>query len=163
MTAGAKTKLQVDSVISIRLPSATNEPQATELTHWVLSLGKRPWFLIVLLSMMLLKRSFGFMRSLFILYVHEYGHLDFGMLTVETAVFDCIYRYPVATEKVSHIRSNIIWNWWKSTWRARSITVNLNQGTVYFVNQARGNTRVCLRWTSMRLQMFTYIWASCLE
>ena len=40
MTAGAKTKLQVDGVISISLPSATNEPQATELTHRVLSLGK---------------------------------------------------------------------------------------------------------------------------
>ena len=46
MTAGAKTKLQVDGGISIRSPSATNEinnePQATELTHRVLSLGKRP-------------------------------------------------------------------------------------------------------------------------
>ena len=31
MTAGAKTKLQVDGVISICLPSATNEPQATEV------------------------------------------------------------------------------------------------------------------------------------
>ena len=37
MTAGAKTKLQVDGVISIRLPSATNEPQATELTHRVVA------------------------------------------------------------------------------------------------------------------------------
>ena len=36
---------------------------------------------------------------------------------------------PIATEKVSRIRSNIIWNWWKSTLRARSIRVNLNQGT----------------------------------
>ena len=42
MTAGAKTKLQVGGVISIRSPLATNEPQATELTHRVLSLGKRP-------------------------------------------------------------------------------------------------------------------------
>ena len=32
MTAGAETKLQVDGVISIHLPSATNEPQATELS-----------------------------------------------------------------------------------------------------------------------------------
>ena len=79
MTAGAKTKLQVDGVISIRSPSATNEPQATELTHRVLSLGKRPRFLIVLSSMMLLKRSFGFMRSLFILYVHEHDHLDWDV------------------------------------------------------------------------------------
>ena len=28
--------------------------------------------------------------SLFILYVHDYNRLGFGMLTVETAVFDCI-------------------------------------------------------------------------
>ena len=45
----------------------------------------------------------------------------------------------LATEKVSLIRWNIIWNRWKSTLRARSIRVRLNQGTemkytVYFVN-----------------------------
>ena len=40
---------------------------------------------------------------------------------------------------------------------------NGNVNTVYFVHQARGNTRVCLQWTSTRLQMITYIWASCLE
>ena len=28
--------------------------------------------------------------SLFVLYVHDYNRLGFGMLTVETAVFDCI-------------------------------------------------------------------------
>ena len=28
--------------------------------------------------------------SLFILYVHDYNRLGFGLLTVETAVFDCI-------------------------------------------------------------------------
>ena len=27
----------------------------------------------------------------YILYVHEHDRLDFGMLTVETAVFDCNY------------------------------------------------------------------------
>ena len=53
--------------------------------------------------MMLLKRSFGLTRSLFILYVHEHDRLDFGMLTVET-----VDLVPVATEKVSLIRSNII-------------------------------------------------------
>ena len=46
---------------------------------------------LVLSSMMLFKRSFGFTRSLFILYVHEHDRLDFGM--VETAVFDCIYWF----------------------------------------------------------------------
>ena len=67
-----------------------------------------------------------------------------GMLSMETAVFGCkLLLVPVATEKVSLIQ-------WKSTLRARSIRVNLNQGTenlnaVYFVIQARGNTRVCLQ------------------
>ena len=76
---------------------------------------------------MLLKRSFGFTRSLFILYVHKHDRLDFGMFTVETAyLIVLIDLIPVATEKVSRIRSNIIWNWWKSTRRARSIRVNLN-------------------------------------
>ena len=41
-----------------------------------------------------------------------------------------IYRtWPIATEKVSRIRSNIIWNRWKSTLKEKSIRVNLNQGT----------------------------------
>ena len=35
------------------------------------------------------------------------------------------YDWP----EVSRVRSNIIWNRWKSTLRARSIWVNLNQGT----------------------------------
>ena len=39
---------------------------------------------------MLFKRSFGFTRSLFILYVDEHDRLGLGMLSVETAVFDCI-------------------------------------------------------------------------
>ena len=30
------------------------------------------------------------LASLFILYVHDHNRLGFGMLTVETAVFDCI-------------------------------------------------------------------------
>ena len=36
---------------------------------------------------------------------------------------------PIATEKVSRIRPNIIWNGWKSTLKERSIRVSLNQGT----------------------------------
>ena len=35
---------------------------------------------------------------------------------------------PVATEKVSLIWSNTVWNRWKSTLSARSIRVNLNHG-----------------------------------
>ena len=45
------------------------------------------------------------------LYVHEHDRLGFGMLTVETAVIRLfILIVPIATEKVSRIRSNIIWN-----------------------------------------------------
>ena len=73
--------------------------------------------------MILFKRSFGLTRSLFILYVHEHDRLGFGVLTVETAVIHLmiILIVPIATEKVSRIQSNIIWNRWKSTLRARSI------------------------------------------
>ena len=78
--------------------------------------------------MMLFKRSFGLTSSLFFLYVHEHDGLGFGMLTVETAVIPGLYIIhllilivPIATVKVSRIRSNIIWNRWKSTLRARSI------------------------------------------
>ena len=62
------------------------------LSFHVLSISEVAWvlYLIVLSSMMLFKRSFGLTRSLFILYVHEYDRLGFGMLTVETTVFDCI-------------------------------------------------------------------------
>ena len=54
---------------------------------------------------------------------------------------------PVATEKVSRIRSNIVWDRWKRTLRARSIRVNLNHGKEMqmltpLVNLARGNTRI---------------------
>ena len=57
------------------------------------------------------------------------------MLTVATAVIHLfILIVPIATEKVSRNQSNIIWNRQKSTLRARSIQVNLNQ--------ARGNTRI---------------------
>ena len=59
---------------------------------------------------MLFKRSFGLTRSLFILYVHEHDRLGFVMLTVETAVIHLMFIsiVPIATEKVSRIRSNII-------------------------------------------------------
>ena len=72
--------------------------------------------------MMLFKRSFGLTSSLFILYVHEHDRLGFGMLTVETAVIHLfILIIPIATAEVGRLRSNIIWNRWKSTLRARSI------------------------------------------
>ena len=48
----------------------------------------------------------------------------------------------VATEKVSSIRSNIIWNQWKRIRKSEPEPGNGNVNTVYFVNQARGNTRI---------------------
>ena len=57
------------------------------------------YFSIVLSSILSFKRSFGLTRSLFILYVHEYDRLGFGMLSVETDIVDLA---PVATEKVGH-------------------------------------------------------------
>ena len=152
---------------SVCLRQQTSHKRQNWLT--VLSLGKQPWFLIVLSSMMLLKRSFGLTRSLFVLYVHERDRLNFGMLSVETAVSDCIcwfsssrdrkgQSYPVKyyLELVEEYSTGKIH---KSEPEPESRNVN----TVYFVHQARGNTRVCLWWMSTRLQMFTYIWASCLE
>ena len=95
--------------------------------------------------MMLLKRSFGLRRSLFILYVHEHDRLDFGMLSVETAVFDCIcwfsssrnrksQSYPVEyyLELVEEYSKGKIH---KSEPEPGSRNVN----TVYFVHQAREN------------------------
>ena len=63
------------------------------------------------------------------LYVHEHDRQGFGILTVETAVIPGLYLIAFVdfnssncdTEKVSCFRSNIIWNRWKSTLRARSI------------------------------------------
>ena len=79
---------------------------------------------------MVFKRSFGLTGSLFILHVHEHDRLGFGMLTVETAVIHLlILIVPIVTEKLSHIRSNILWNRRKSTLRARSIRDNWNRGT----------------------------------
>ena len=63
--------------------------------------------------------------SLFILYVHEHDRL--GVETLYLIAF--VDLVPVATEKVSIIRSNNVWNRWKSTLRAGSIKVNLNHRT----------------------------------
>ena len=63
---------------------------------------------------MLFKHSFRLTRSWFILYIHEHDRLGFGVLTVKTAVIHVLI-VPIATEKVSRIRLNIIWNRWKST------------------------------------------------
>ena len=77
-----------------------------------------------------LLKNFVAAAIFFIWYVHEHDRLGFEMLTVETAVIHLIFILivPIGAEKVSRIRSNIIWNRWKSTLRARSIWVNLKQG-----------------------------------
>ena len=99
---------------------------------------------------MLFKRSFGLMGSFFILDVHEHDRLGFGMLTVETAVIHfLILIVPIATEKVSRIRSNIIWSYLESVEEYCEGKIHMsepesgkgNVNIVYFVNQARGNYR----------------------
>ena len=102
----------------------------------------------VLSSMMLFKRSFALTRSLFILHVHEHDRLGFGMLTVETAVIAFVdfnssncdrkgQSYPVeyyleSVEEYSEGKIHMS--------EPESGKGNVN--TVYFVNQARGNTRI---------------------
>ena len=95
------------------------------------------------------------------------------MLTVETAVFDCTcwlsssrdrkgQSYPVeyCLESVEEYSECTIH---KGEPELRKGNVN----TVYFMNQARANIRISrtefIYDESMRLQMVTYIWASCLE
>ena len=84
--------------------------------------------------------------SLFI-YVHEHGRLCFPMLTVETAVFDCICWLSSSRDRKGQsclIRSNTVWNRWKSPLSEGTIHKgepeprNGNVNTVYFINQARG-------------------------
>ena len=98
--------------------------------------------------MMLFKRSIGLTRSLFILYVHEHDRPGLGMLTVERAViafidFDCSncdrkgQSYPVeyylkSVEEYSEGKIHM----------SKPESGNGNVNTVYFVNQARENTRI---------------------
>ena len=119
--------------------------------------------------MMFLKRSFGLTKILFILYVHERDHLNFGMLTVETAVFDCICWFSSSRDRkgqsyLVEYYLELVEEYSKGKiHKSEPEPGSGNVNTVFFVHQARGNTRVCLPWMSKRLQMFTYIWASCLE
>ena len=97
------------------------------------------------------------------IYVHEHDRLCFPMLTVETAVFDCIcwlsssrdrkgQSYPVeyCLESVQEYSEGTIH---KGEPEPRKGNVN----TVYFINHARGNTRISptefIYDESMRLQM----------
>ena len=100
-------------------------------------------------SMRLFKRSFGFTRSLSILYIHEHDRRGFSMLTMETAVFDCIcwFRssrnrkgqcYPVeyCLESVEEYSEGKIHE-------SGHRNVNRNVNTVYFISQAgQGKTRI---------------------
>ena len=103
------------------------------------------------------------MRILFIIYVHEHDPLGFGMLTVVTAVYDCIcwfsssrdrkgQSYPVeyCLESVEEYTEGKIH---KGEPEPRKGNVNI----VYFINQARANTRISrtvfIYHESIRLQM----------
>ena len=66
--------------------------------------------------------------SLFILYVHEHDRPGFGMLTMETAVFDCFQPRQKRSVLSGRILFGIL-NRWKSTLTVRSIRVNLNHRT----------------------------------
>ena len=76
--------------------------------------------------------------QLFILHVHEHDFESpcFGMITVGTTIFHWLYfdriwwLVPFATDSSVFIRSNIVWNQWKSNLKARSMRLSLNQGTV---------------------------------
>ena len=99
--------------------------------------------------MMLFKRSFGLTRSLFILYVHEHDRLGFGMSTVETAVIhlfnssNCDRKgqsYPVEyyLESVEEYAEGKIHMSEPESGKGKSV----NTVYMYFVNQARGKTRI---------------------
>ena len=100
-------------------------------------------------------------------YVHEHDRLCFPMLTVETAVFDCIcwlrssrdrkgQSYPAeyCLESVEECSECTIH---KGEPEPRKGNVN----TVYFINQARANTRhshgVCLRWRHAIANGYLYL------
>ena len=96
--------------------------------------------------MMLFKRSFRLTRSLYILYVHEHDRLGFMMLTVEFVYFNgsnCDRKrqsYPVeyyfeSLEEYSEGKIHMS--------EPESGKGNVNN--LYFVNQARGNTRISRR------------------
>ena len=79
---------------------------------------------------MLFKRTLGLTKSLFILYHYEHDRQVLGCYPwKQLYLIAFVDLVPVATGKVSLIRSNIISNRRKGTLRARSIRVDLNQGT----------------------------------
>ena len=95
------------------------------------------------------------------------------MLTVETAVVDCICWLSSSRDRKS--QSYLVEYCLESVEEYSESTIhkgepeprNGNVNTVHFINQARGITRISptefIYDESMRLQVVTYIWASCLE
>ena len=107
--------------------------------------------------------------SLFI-YVHKHDRLCFPMLTVETAVFDCIcwlsssrdrkgQSYPVEyyLESVEEYSEGTVQ-------KGEPEPRNGNVNAVHFINQARRNTRISrtefIYDESMRLQNYSYLYLS---
>ena len=97
---------------------------------------------------MLFKRSFGLTRSLFILCVHEHDRLGFGMLIVETA--DNIFVYFSSSNYDRKGQTYPVEYYLESVEEYSEGKIHMsdpesgkgNVNTVYFGNQARGNTRI---------------------
>ena len=88
MTAGAKTKLQVDGVISIRF----NKQASSERTNSPKFVARKTALIFNSPFEYDVIETFVWAHEelVYSIHVHEHDRLDFGMLTVETAVFDCI-------------------------------------------------------------------------
>ena len=92
--------------------------------------------------MMLFKPSFGLTRSLSILHVRAHDRPDFGMLTVETAVFDRICWFSSSRDRkgqdpVEYYLESVEEYSEVKLHRSEPEPGNENVNTVYFVNQAR--------------------------
>ena len=98
--------------------------------------------------MVLFKRSFGLTRSLFILYVHQHDRLGFGMSFMERAVFDCICWFSSSRDRkgqsypVEYYLESLEEYSEGKIHKSEPKPGNGNVNTVYFVIQARGNTRI---------------------
>ena len=98
---------------------------------------------------MLFKRSFGLTRSLFISHVQEHDQRGLGMLSVETAVFDCICWFSSSRERKGqsypveyYLESMEEYSEGKIHKSEPNWPRNGNVNTVDFVIQARGNTQI---------------------
>ena len=86
--------------------------------------------------------------SLFILYVHDHNRLGFGMLTLETAVFDCICLFSSSRDRkgqshpVEYCLESVEEYSEGRVHKSEPEPRNGNVNTVYFNNHARGNSRI---------------------